>query len=125
MSYFLRLPLSLSLSLSLSCFPLSPSTPSLRLPFLSFSLYLLLLLPCTLPSFTCILSNFHPFLFFLFLSFHSLCLRLPQYLLPNLFFFLLSSPPLPPISLTSPSSLPFSIIFQAYLLVCFMAKSNV
>ena len=123
MSYFLRL--SLSLSPSLSCFPFSPSTPSLRLPFLSFSLYLILLLPCTLPSFTCILSNSHLFLFFLFLSFHSLCLRLPQYLLPNLFFFLLSSPPLPPISLTSPSSLPFSIIFQAYLLVSFMAKSNV
>ena len=75
---------------SLSCFPLSPSTPSLRLPFLSFSFYLLLLLPCTLPSFTCILSNSHLFLFFLFLSFHSLCLRLPQYLLPNLFFFLLT-----------------------------------
>ena len=48
---------------SLSCFPLSPSTPSLRLPFLSFSFYLLLLLPCTLPSFTCILSNSYLFLF--------------------------------------------------------------
>ena len=122
---FFYVLLPASLSLPLSCFPLSPSTPSLRLPFLSFSFYLLLLLPCTLPSFTCILSNSHLFLFFLFLSFHSLCLRLPQYLLPNLFFFLLSSPPLPPISLTSPSSLPFSIISQAYLLVCFMAKSNV
>ena len=54
---------------SLSCFPLSPSTPSLRLPFLSFSLNLLLLLPCTLPSFTCILSNSHLFFFpFPFLS---------------------------------------------------------